>query len=89
MTKSEQCIHKCGRNASAMTDECTPCRSGFGYWKRKTARERLDRRNQLDVLSSRLDTHFDVRGKKNEEPLVQPEPVMVRGKLIVTRERKK
>ena len=87
--KVEPCIHACGRNAETKDGECKVCRSGFYYWKNKPASKRLRRRNQLDVLSSRLDTHFDTRGKRNEEPLVQPEPQSRGAKIIVFRERRK
>jgi hypothetical protein len=87
--KVEPCIHHCGRNAETKDGECKVCRSGFYYWKKATATKRLKRRNQLDVLSSRLDTHFDTRGKRNEEPLVQPEPQSRGAKIIVLRERRK
>lgn len=89
------CIHNCGRLAVTKSGrptesgECTICRSGFHYWKNKPATKRLKRRNQLDVLSSRLDTHFDTRGKRNEEPLVQPQPQSRGAKVIVLRERRK
>lgn len=83
------CIHACGRNAKKEGGECVICRSGFYYWKKQTATKRLKRRNQLDVLSSRLDTHFDTRGKRNEVPLVQPEPQTRGAKVIVLRERRK
>jgi hypothetical protein len=92
---ADKCIHNCGRLAVTKTGrdtesgECPICRSGFHYWKNKPASKRLKRRNQLDVLSSRLDTHFDTRGKRNEEPLVQPEPQSRGAKIIVLRERRK
>jgi hypothetical protein len=93
--KAEKCIHNCGRLAVTKggkpteSGECPICRSGFHYWKNKTATKRLKRRNQLDVLSSRLDTHFDTRGRRNEEPLVQPEPREATGNVIVFRKRRK
>lgn len=83
------CIHACGRDAKKKDGECKTCKSGYYYWKRKSARERLERRNKLDVLSSRLDTHFDTKGKKNEELLVQPAPKTTGAKIIVLRERRK
>lgn len=92
---AENCIHNCGRLAvtksgrPTQSGECTICRSGFHYWKNKPATKRLKRRNQLDVLSSRLDTHFDTRGKPNAEPLVQPPQQSTRGKVIMFRERRK
>lgn len=92
---AENCIHNCGRLAvtksgrPTTSGECTICRSGFHYWKNKPATKRLKRRNQLDVLSSRLDTHFDTRGKRNEKPLVQPPPLSRGAKVIVLRERRK
>lgn len=92
---AEKCIHNCGRLAvtkagrPTLSGECTICRSGFHYWKNKPATKRLKRRNQLDVLSSRLDTHFDTRGKRNEELLVQPAPQSRGAKIIVFRERRK
>lgn len=93
--KAEPCIHNCGRlavtKAGRPTDsgECTICRCGFHYWKKQPATKRLKRRNQLDVLSSRMDTHFDTRGKRNQEPLVQPEPQTKGAKIIVLRERRR
>lgn len=93
--KVENCIHNCGRLAVTKggrpteSGECSICRCGFHYWKSKPATKRLKRRNQLDVLSSRLDTHFDTRGKRNAEPQVQPLPTESRGKVIVLRERRK
>lgn len=92
---ADKCIHNCGRLAvtksgrATESGECPICRSGFYYWKSKPATKRLKRRNQLDVLSSRLDTHFDTRGKRNEEPLVQPLPQSKGAKIIVLRERRK
>lgn len=92
---AENCIHNCGRLAvtksgrPTTSGECTICRSGYHYWKGKPATKRLKRRNQLDVLSSRLDTHFDTRGKPNNEPLVQPQPQSRGAKVIVLRERRK
>lgn len=83
--KRGPCIHNCGRLAETKDDECKVCRGGFYYWKKQPATKRLKRRNQLDVLSSRLDTHFDTRGKRNDEPLVQPQPQATRGKVIVLR----
>ena len=85
------CIHTCGRKVSEESEsgECSVCRSGLYYWRKKQAADRLRRRNQLDVLSSRLDTHFDLRGRKNKEPLVQPKPEQTKTKEIVTRERYK
>jgi hypothetical protein len=91
---AEKCIHNCGRLAATKSGkpttsgECTVCRSGFYYWKGQNATKRLKRRNQLDVLSSRLDTHFDTRGKRNEEPLVQPVPKDYGDKVIVLRRRR-
>lgn len=92
---ADKCIHNCGRLAvtatgrSTESGECPICRSGFHYWKNKPASKRLKRRNQLDVLSSRLDTHFDTRGKPNNEPLVQPLPQSRGAKVVVLRERRK
>jgi hypothetical protein len=92
---NKQCIHNCGRDAVTSTGrptksgECPTCRSGFYYWKSKTVVKRLKRRNQLDVLSSRLDTHFNTKGKPNTTPLVQPDPKSYGGKVIVLRERRK
>lgn len=85
------CIHICGRQVSENSEsgECPICRSGLYYWRKKQAADRLRRRNQLDVLSSRLDTHFDMRGRKNKEPLVQPRPEETRTKVTMTRERRK
>lgn len=88
-TKDDPCIHGCGRNAQTKDGECKVCRSGLYYWKRKTASERLKRRNQLDVLSSRLDTHFDTRGKRNANPIVQPEPQTKGATLLVFRKRRR
>jgi len=87
--KVEPCIHACGRNAETKDGECKVCRSGFYYWKKASAAKRLKRRNQLDVLSSRLDTHFDTRGRRNDSPHIQPEPKETGGKVIVLRERRK
>lgn len=87
--KIEKCIHGCGRKAETKDGECKVCKSGFYYWKRQTATKRLKRRNQLDVLSSRMDTHFDTRGRRNDEPLVQPEPSESRNLVTITRERRK
>lgn len=84
---AKECIHGCGRAATGRLDECKKCRQGFYYWKNKTPSHRLRRRNQLDILSSRLDTHFNVKGRPNKEPLVQPEPKERNGKVIVLRER--
>ncbi len=92
---AEKCIHNCGRLAvtksgrPTKSGECLICRSGFYYWKNKPATKRLKRRNQLDVLSSRLDTHFDTRGRRNEVPCVQPEPREATGTVIVFRKRRK
>lgn len=86
---AENCIHNCGRLAETKAGECRVCRGGFYYWKKQPATKRLKRRNQLDVLSSRLDTHFDTRGKRNEEPLLQPKPQTKGAKIIVFRERKR
>lgn len=84
------CIHSCGEQVSENSEhgECKNCRSGFRYWNKKGAKDRLRRRNKLDVLSSRLDTHFDMRGRENEKMLVQPKPEQTKTKVIVTRERR-
>jgi hypothetical protein len=89
MREVKYCIHGCGRDAATKDGECKVCRGGFYYWKNQPATKRLKRRNQLDVLSSRLDTHFDTRGKKNEQPLVQPAPQTKGAKVIVLRERRR
>lgn len=89
MAKDKECIHGCGRNATAETDECKPCRGGFYYWNKKSPTDRMKRRDKLDVLSSRLDTHFNTRGRPNEEPLVQPKPKTSGNKVIVLRERRR
>lgn len=85
------CIHACGGQASENSEhgECKNCRHGYYYWnsKKKTPTDRLRRRNKLDVLSSRLDTHFDMSGRKNKELLVQPKPEQTKTKVVVTRER--
>lgn len=92
---ADECIHNCGRSAvtksgrPTRSGECPICRGGYYYWKKQPVTKRLKRRNQLDVLSSRMDTHFNVRGRPNSEPLVQPEPQDTRGKVIVLRERRK
>lgn len=86
---AKPCIHSCGRQTTSESGECPICRSGLYYWKKKRASDRLRRRNQLDVLSSRLDTHFDMRGRRNEEPLVQPQPQATRSKVTMLRERRK
>lgn len=90
-TTMVDCIHACGEQVSehSETGECKNCRSGFRYWNKKTPTDRLKRRNKLDVLSSRLDTHFDTRGKQNKEALVQPKPEQTKTKVILTRERRK
>lgn len=87
--KIDPCIHGCGRNAETKDGECKVCRNGLYYWKRKTASERLKRRNQLDVLSSRLDTHFDMRGKRNADLVVQPEPQSRGRTVLIFRKRRK
>jgi hypothetical protein len=85
------CIHVCGRDVSdqSQSGECSVCRSGLYYWRKKSIGDRIKRRRQLDVLSSRLDTHFDTRGKVNETPLVQPAPKKTSAKIIVLRERRR
>lgn len=88
---AKDCIHGCGVRISPNSEleECPKCRQGFYYWRKKSAKDRLERRNKLDVLSSRLDTHFDTRGKQNTEPHVQPPPQETRSKVVITRERRK
>lgn len=88
-TVKVDCIHACGEQVSENSEhgECKNCRSGFRYWGKKSPTDRLKRRNKLDVLSSRLDTHFDMSGRKNKEMLVQPKPEQTKTKVMVTRER--
>lgn len=85
------CIHSCGRDVSDRSEsgECSICRSGLYYWRKKTPGERLKRRKQLDVLSSRIDTHFSMSGGQNKTPLVQPKPKLLPSKVVYLRERRR
>jgi hypothetical protein len=89
MKKMNPCIHACGRDTSSESGECSVCKSGLYYWRKKTVGDRIKRRKQLDVLSSRMDTHFDTRGKINDAPLVQPAPKKTTAKVIMFRERRR
>lgn len=83
-----ECVHNCGREAGK-SGECKNCRQGFYYWRKKSPKEVIVRRAKLDVLSSRLDTHFNTRGRTNEEMVVQPAPQTTRSNVVLLRTRRR
>jgi hypothetical protein len=63
------CIHNCGNTIkkSSRLNECHNCRSALYYWRKKRPAEIVARRIKLDVYASRLEEHFDVRGKNMDQ----------------------
>lgn len=71
-----KCSHGCGRDLApgSKLPDCQVCRATPRYYKKKRPGQVVRRRKQLSVLTSRMDTYFNVEGKANVKPLPQ-EPV--------------
>jgi hypothetical protein len=56
----------CGGEAAGTT--CTSCRSSRYYWKSRTPRQRIKRRERLELFRSRFDHFFagDVKKEKSK-----------------------
>lgn len=46
------------------TGVCTPCQASFSYWKKKRPAQVVIRRSRLAKYTTRLDTWFDDKGKR-------------------------
>lgn len=88
MTK---CVHGCGRDLlpNSKLPDCQVCRSTRHYYKKQRPGQVVKRRKQLSVLTSRMDTHFNVEGKLNDKPLLQQLSSVARNNVTELRVRRK